>query len=289
MANLNIVRTTSRHFRVDGISPASHVGHILRANTEGFPSRVVNVRLEEHVINLSVQVDTTVTSVESAGNPGNPCVLQVAGGSTPSSVETNEEGHLLTAIEVVDDGSDTFGVKASSGSESGNLLGRGGVADRGRVVPETTGANARTGLETGGGEVTDITEGDELLDTITASTKCGGTVVGTGVDIILDHSDTVLELVGIELIPLISGQGTLESSSTIVIADFGSNDNTAKVSTGSTVEGRESNTTRGNNQAGERNTVGIKTGAGNTNRGSISGNDQDVSCDRSVVERGSRG
>jgi hypothetical protein len=243
VTNFDEVGTTSGHNGVDAISPGGNVGQILCANTEVDARRRVDFGLKEHVINLGIEVDTTVSGVQTTGDPGNPCVLQVAGSSTPGSVKPNEEGHLLTAIEVVNDTSNTFSGEASGGSKRGNLFGRGGVADSRGVVPQTAGADTCAGLETRCGEIANVGERDELLNaSVTASPNGGSAVVGARVDIVLHHANTILKLVSIKLVPLISGQGTLEAEGTIVIADFRGNDNTAEVSSGSTVKSGKGNT-----------------------------------------------
>lgn len=278
MADLGEIDTTSVHLFENGGDPVTDAIHVSGGDTEGSSTGVVNIGLEEHVVNLSVQVDTTISGVQSTGDPGNPGMLQVVGSSTPGSVKPDEESHLLTAIKVVDDSSNRVTRDNRVGSEASNLLGGGGVADSSRVVPETRSTDTSSGAQTRGGEIADIGERDVLLNTgVTASTAHSrSTVVGTGVNIILDHTNTVRELVGIQLVPLVGGQGTLVTGSAVVIADLRSNDDTTEVSTGAGVQSRQINTGLGNDQGGERNTIGVEAGRSNTSGGSVLGNHKNV-------------
>ena len=71
---------------------------------------------------MSVQVDTTVSSIETPGHPGNVCMLQEVGCGRPVRRPTDEEDHLLSAAEVVDDGGRGKS-KATSGGELHDSLG----------------------------------------------------------------------------------------------------------------------------------------------------------------------
>lgn len=142
-------------------------------------------------------------------------------------------------------------------------------------MPETFGTHTSTGAETRGGEVTNVREGNLLLNTgiAAAATNNGGTVVRTREDIVLHHTDAERQLVSIELVPLVCGQSTLEAFGTIVVADFGSNDNTAKVATGRGVECWQRNTTLRNQKSCERNAIGVQAGRSNISCSRISSND----------------
>lgn len=109
MANFREVGAAGVHLGIDSWDPVTDVVHILGANTESVAAGIVDISLEEHIINLGVQVRTTISGVKTTSDPSNPGVLKVVRSSTPGSVEADEEGHLLTSIEVVDDSSGVIG------------------------------------------------------------------------------------------------------------------------------------------------------------------------------------
>lgn len=75
VADLDKVRAASIELATDGREPAGDAVHIGGANAVDTPSRGVDVCLEEHVVDLGVQVDAAVSCIQAAGDPGNPCVL----------------------------------------------------------------------------------------------------------------------------------------------------------------------------------------------------------------------
>lgn len=155
-------------------------------------------------------------------------------------------------------------------------------------MPETLGADTSTSLQTRGREIADIGERNQLLDTSVATTIANGrgTELRSRVNIILDHTDTIGKLIGVKLIPLIGCQGTLKTVSTVVIADFGSNDNTTEVSTGAGVQSGQRNTSLRNHESGERNTVAIQTRRSNTGGCGVLGNDENVGSNIRVSDGG---
>lgn len=266
------------HLGKDGRNPVLDALHILSADTEGGATGGVDVGLQEHVIDLGIQVDATVSGEHTAGNPGNPGVLKIVRGGTPGSVKRDEECHLLTTVKIVDDSSNSVTGGDRVGSKRSNLLGGSGVANCSRVVPQALSADTSASLETRRGEVADIGERNFLLNTRSTATTAHGssTKVRTGIDVVLNHADAILELVGVELVPLVRSQGTLVALGSVIVANLGRNDDTTEVTSSAGVKSGEIDTSLGNNQSSERNTVGIETGRSNSGRSSVPGNHQDI-------------
>ena len=234
VADLDEVGASSVEFGADAGQPVGDAVHIIGRDAEDSPAGLVDVGLKEHVIDLGVQVHAAVPGMQAARDPGDPGVLQVVGGLGPDGVESDEEGHLLAAIEVVDDRGHRLAVNPAAGGKRRDRFGGVGVGDGSRVVPETRGRDARAGagLEAGRGEVAGIREVDELLDAVGAAAAVanrGGAEVGTGEDVVLDHAHAVGELVRVQLVPLVVRQGGAPAIVTVVVADLAGNDDTAKV------------------------------------------------------------
>lgn len=166
---------------------------------------------------------------------------------------------MLTAIKVIDDSSRAGAAELTIGSELGDFFGTRGVGDSGRIMPQSLGADTGPGANPSSRKGAGICKGDFLFDTsVAASTKRSGSVVGAWIDIILDHANSICELVGIQLVPLVRCQGTLVAGgSAKVIADFRCNYNTSKVSTRGAVECRELHAALRYNESGEGNSVTI--------------------------------
>lgn len=292
MAHLDKVRAAGVHLGVDGRDPGRDAVHVLDGDAEGGSVRVVDVGDEEHVVDLRVQVDAAVARVQPAGEPGDPGVLQVVGGRAPVGGKANEERHLLAAVKVVDDRRSARGRGDRVGSELGDLLGVARVADRGRVVPEALGADRRARLQAGRGEVTGVGEREQLLHAGVAATAVDrtGAKLGAGVDVELHHAHAVLELVGIQLVPLVGGQGALVAGrAPVVVADLGRHDNPAVVADIAGVESREAHTRLGDQQGGVRDAVRIEPRGRRTGRRRVLGDHQDVGQDRAVADGSRRG
>lgn len=281
VADLDEVGTASVELGPDGWEPAGDAVHIGSANAEDLASRLVDVRLEEHVVDLGVQVDSAVSCIQAAGDPGNPCVLQVVGGLTPDGVEADEEDHLLASVEVVDDRCSRLAADPAASSKRGDLLGGVGVADGGRVVPQSLRAHARvgTGAQSSSREVAGVGEVDKLLNAISTAAAVAdrrGAEFGAGEDIVLHHAHAVRELVGIQLVPLVVRQGATPAVTAIVVADFAGDDDAAKVSTRRGVQSGELDTGLGDEQRRVGDAVAIEAGGGDIGLGRVASKDQDV-------------
>lgn len=103
-----------RHNGPDRRYPADNSSQVVRGYTIGGSIGGIQVGLEEHVIDLSVQVDTTVTCVQAPRDPGDVGVLEDRRGCRPVLREINEEDHLLSArLELVDDTCSAVGCEAA--------------------------------------------------------------------------------------------------------------------------------------------------------------------------------
>lgn len=199
MTDLREVDTASIHLFKDGGDPVTDTIHVLGGDTESVSTGVIDIGLQEHVVDLSVQIDTAVSSVQTTSDPGNPGMLKIIGGGTPGSVKADEESHLLTSIKVVNNSSNGVTCGDGVGSKTSNLFGSSSVADSSRIMPETLGTDPSSGAQTRSREIANVGERDVLLNaSVTASTAHGsGTIIGAGVNIVLDHANTIRELVSI--------------------------------------------------------------------------------------------
>lgn len=166
------------------------------------------------------------------------------------------------------------------------MLGGCGVADSGWVMPQALSADSGTSSQTRRWEIANIGEGNLLLNPIGTATGAHGrrTIVGTRVNVVLHHANTILELVSIQLIPLVSSQSALPTPSAIIVANFRSNDDTAKISFRAAVESGKRDTGLGNQESGEWNAIGIETRGGNSCGRRIPGNYKDVGCNSSMAD-----
>lgn len=57
-----------------------------------------------HIIDLCAQVDLALSDEQTTGHPVDVRVLQVVGGQRPVGSPADEEDHLLTATNLVDNG-----------------------------------------------------------------------------------------------------------------------------------------------------------------------------------------
>lgn len=207
VADFDVVVAAGVHLAVNFRQPVSNAVQVGRGDAESGAIGLVDVGFQEHVVDLRVQVHAAVTRVQTAGEPGNPCVLQVRGGGAPGSIEGDEEGHLLTAIEVVDHGSGGLAARVGVGGKTSDFFGGGGVGDSGRIVPEASGAHARTGLQARRGKVADVRERHQLFDPGGTAAVAGsaGAVTRARIHVVLHHAHPVGQLVGVQLVPLVRG------------------------------------------------------------------------------------
>lgn len=164
---------------------------------------------------------------DTAGDPVDVSVLEEVGGLGPVGSPADEPDKLLATLEGVDDTSDSVLSIITTRAKLGDLLGV-GVGDGGRVMPDALGREASVAeessvefmalnqveknlrLEIGRGEIAGISEANELIDTLSAasSTRGSSSKVGTRVLVDADQANLEVDLVLIDLLPLLGRDGT---------------------------------------------------------------------------------
>ncbi len=269
------VEAAGVHLCIDGGDPSGVSGQVSRTKTELGSRWVVDIRDQEHVIDLSIEVHATVTGVEATSDPSNVRVLEDVGRWGPLSSPANEEDHLLPSAEVVDDASGGGLRHHAVGGELGDFRGGRSVGDGCSVVVETLRGNGSTSLQTSLGEGSSVGERHELFD---ASVATAGNDVGAKegprIDVKMNHACSISSLVGVQLIPLGGGEGRLEAKrSTIVVGNLAVNEDTAVVADARGVQSGKSGTGLRHDQRAKGNAVTIETRSKISGGRCISGDD----------------
>jgi len=136
-----------RHPGLDDV----HVGRV-DAVTVGAGARIVDLGPEEHIVDLSVEVDAAEAGVETTGHPSYVSVLEEVACCRPVSSPANEEDHLFATSKIIDDCSGGRAAILAVGSELSNLPGCRRISDLSDVMEQPLRGHSSACLESSLGE-----------------------------------------------------------------------------------------------------------------------------------------
>jgi hypothetical protein len=227
VSHLKPIVGSSRETGVEAGLPGDMTLQIISADLELLTSGKVQAGGELDIVDLGAQVNLALAEEDTAGDPVDVSVLEEVGGLGPVGSPADEPDKLLATLEGVDDTGDSVLSIITTRAKLGDLLGV-GVGDGGRVMPDALGREASVAeessvefmalnqveknlrLEIGRGEIAGISKADELVDSLSAasSTRGSSSKVGTRVLVDADQANLEVDLVLIDLLPLLGRDGT---------------------------------------------------------------------------------